>query len=53
MFAIARMESNVPNCVEGHVEEEAGKAAVIGEVQKVMPTIGGMHTNCTFNFNFS
>ena len=46
-------KTNVPNFVEGHVEEEACKAAVIGEEQEVVPTIGGTHTNCTFNFDFS
>ena len=49
-LAIARMEplkTDVPNCDEGLVEKEAGKAAVIGEVQKVLPTISGTHTNCT------
>ena len=54
-LAIARMEpfkTDVPNCDGGRVEKEAGKAAVIGEVPKVLPTISGIHTNCTFNFNF-
>ena len=55
-LTIATMEpfkTDVPNCDEGRVEKEAGKAEVIGEVQKVLPTISGMHTNCTFNFSFS
>ena len=28
-------------------------AALVGEVQKSLPSISGMLSHCTFNFNFS
>ena len=33
-------------------DSKPGKAALVGELQKALPSISGNLNNCTFNFNF-
>ena len=41
------------NEVKPEKEDCKEKAALVGEVQKSLPSISGTLSHCTFNFNFS
>ena len=50
LLSVVKTEENQVQ-PEKDCEEKAG--ALVGEVQKSLPSISGTLSHCTFNFNFS